>query len=72
MADQRPSARRTSARLRDKEDAPVVNGVGHTSEKGKASQTSAPTTKHGKSAANGLGNGNLGGRSKRKLGAYDL
>ena len=70
MGDQRPSARRTSARLREKEDAPIANGVSHASEKGKVSQTGAPTVKHGKSAVNGSSNGSLGGRAKRKLGTY--
>ena len=69
MGDQRPSGRRTSARLRDKEDAPVVNGVGHALERAQISQNSL-TAKNGNSAANGLGNGIAGGRSKRKLGMY--
>lgn len=69
MAEQRQGNRRTSARLREKEDAPVVNGVGvgHAPEKGKSNGTASSK---GKPGANSTGSGASGTRSKRKLGRF--
>ena len=70
MSDSRRPARRTSARLADKEDAPVVNGFVHAGEKGKGGQTNGAAIRHNKSGVNGTKGLALGGRGKRKLGVY--
>ena len=61
MAEQRHPGRRTSARLREKDDAPTVNGTLNGQEKAKA------TSKQTKSGPNGVAaEGRT--RPKRKLG----
>ena len=63
MAEQRQSGRRTSARLREKEDAPPSNGVTHGQEKPKTSAKLVKTSAHGQAAEGRT-------RAKRKLGIY--
>ena len=63
MAETRRTTRRTSARLADKEDMPVMNGVSHATEKTK---TNGIGLRSGKAGVNGA----TGGRGKRKHGRY--
>ncbi|KAL8872778.1 MAG: hypothetical protein Q9174_001654, partial [Haloplaca sp. 1 TL-2023] len=67
MSEPRRSSRRLSARLGDKEDAPLVNGVTHGNEKGKPGQGSSGNAKQVKSGANGAASGGVGAKGKRKL-----
>ena len=69
MVEPRRTARRTSARLADKDDVPVTNGVVHAVEKGKGGQSNGTSGKHGKTNLNGAATGGAGGRGKRKHGA---
>ena len=64
MADQRQSTRRTSARLREKEDVPQVDGLGHSMEKANGAAGASTSSRQGKTTANGPG------KPKRKLGKY--
>lgn len=66
MAEPRRSTRRLSARLGDKEDAPMLNGTTHGIEKGRSGQASASITKQTRAAANGAAN--AGAKGKRKFG----
>ena len=68
MGEPRRATRRTSARLVDKEDVPVMNGIVHAAEKGKSSQNSVTSGKHGKASVNGAATGGARGRGKRKHG----
>lgn len=68
MVEPRRTARRTSARLADKDDVPVTNGVLHAAEKGKGGQSNGTSGKHGKANVNGAATGSAGGRGKRKHG----
>ena len=70
MGDLRRSSRRTSARVADKEDAPLVNGNGYGGEKAKSSQANGADMRQGKSEANSAGQGSIGAKGKRKHGAY--
>jgi len=70
MGDLRRSSRRTSARLADKEDAPLVNGGGYVGEKAKSSQANGVGTRQGKAEANGAGQAFTGAKGKRKHGGY--
>ena len=70
MGDSRRSTRRTSARLADKEDAPLVNGNGFVAEKAKGNQTNGVDARNGKAEANGTAQSSGGGRGKRKHGVY--
>lgn len=63
MAETRRTTRRTSARLADKDDMPLTNGVTHTTEKTK---TNGIGLRSGKAGVNGA----TGGRGKRKHGRY--
>ncbi|KAI4251242.1 MAG: hypothetical protein LQ352_004978, partial [Teloschistes flavicans] len=65
MAEPRRSTRRLSARLGDKEDAPMLNGTTHGIEKGRSGQASASITKQTRAAANGAAN--AGAKGKRKF-----
>lgn len=53
MSESRGNERRTSARLGDKEDLPVANGIGHTQEPEKNIQGKAATGKTAKVTLNG-------------------
>ncbi|KAI4110315.1 MAG: hypothetical protein LQ339_001482 [Xanthoria mediterranea] len=64
MSEPRRSSRRLSARLVDKEDAPLVNGLPHGQEKTRGGQTPANSTKQAKASVNGA---SLGAKGKRKL-----
>ena len=68
MGEPRRTTRRTSARLADKEDVPVMNGVVHAAEKGKSGQNNGTSGKHGKASVNSAATGGAGGRGKRKHG----
>ena len=70
MGDMRRSSRRTSARLADKEDAPLVNGNGLVGEKARPSQANGAGTRHGKGEASGVVQGSTGAKGKRKHGGY--
>ena len=61
MAEQRHNGRRTSARLREKEDVPATNGVAHVHDKVKST---AKQTKAGSNTQ--IAEGRT--RAKRKLG----
>ena len=69
MSDSRKAGRRTSDRLREKEDAQLPNGVGH-GDRLKSSQGSGTTSAKKQSRANGneTGTGTAKGRGKRKIG----
>ncbi|KAL8971061.1 MAG: hypothetical protein Q9183_001237, partial [Haloplaca sp. 2 TL-2023] len=67
MSEPRRSSRRLSARLGDKEDAPMVNGVTHGNDKSKTGQSSGSNAKQAKSGANGATSGGAGAKGKRKL-----
>ncbi|KAI4238002.1 MAG: hypothetical protein L6R40_005813 [Gallowayella cf. fulva] len=64
MSEPRRSSRRLSARLGDKEDAPLVNGVAHGKEKAKGGQSSGSGTRQAISGVNGT---TSGAKGKRKL-----
>ena len=70
MGDSRLSTRRTSARLADKEDAPLTNGNGYAAEKVKVNQTSSVGARNGKVEASGAAQNSGVGRAKRKHGVY--
>lgn len=72
MGDLRRSSRRISARLAEKEDAPVVNGNGYTGEKAKSSHSNGAGSKQRKADANGAGQGSTGAKGKRKHGVYNF
>lgn len=67
MSEPRRSSRRLSARLGDKEDAPLVNGVAHGQEKTKGGQTPGNSMRQAKPSVNGA---SLGAKGKRKLGTW--
>ncbi|KAL8846789.1 MAG: hypothetical protein Q9221_008139 [Calogaya cf. arnoldii] len=67
MSEPRRSSRRLSARLGDKEDAPLVNGVAHGQEKTRGGQTPGNSTRQPKASVNGA---SLGAKGKRKLGTW--
>ena len=67
MSEISRTSRRTSARLAEKEDAPVANGVVHAAEKGRSGQGSG---KHNRVGVNGTGSGAVAGKAKRKHGVY--
>ena len=66
MSDTRKAGRRTSDRLREKEDTQLPNGVGHGTERSKSSQSAGTNAKQSK--ANGNDSGAVKGRGKRKIG----
>jgi len=68
MSDSRKAGRRTSDRLREKEDAPLPNGFGHGSERLKSSQSTGAATKQTKVNGNDTGASTAKGRGKRKIG----
>ncbi|KAL8810148.1 MAG: hypothetical protein Q9200_002818 [Gallowayella weberi] len=68
MTEPRRSSRRLSARLGDKEDAPLVNGLAHGNENGKAGQSSENSAKQTKPGITGA---TTGAKGKRKLADYD-
>ena len=70
MSDSRRSTRRTSARLADKEDTTLANGVHHVVEKVKVGRPSGASVKQGKSEVNDNGAGRPVVRGKRKPGGY--
>lgn len=70
MSEPRRSSRRLSARLGDKEDAPVVNGVAHGNEKGKGGQSLGNNAKQAKAGVNGASLSGAGAKAKRKLGMW--
>ena len=72
MSESRRSTRRTSARLADKEDIPITNGIGHTTDNRKGGQTNGASVKQGKTNVNGPGTAVGGARSKRKYGECTL
>ena len=53
MSEARGGGRRSSARLADKEDAPLTNGVGHDYEPVKGLQNNGMVGKQGKAKING-------------------
>ncbi|KAL9599586.1 MAG: hypothetical protein Q9219_003742 [cf. Caloplaca sp. 3 TL-2023] len=67
MNEPRRSSRRLSARLGDKEDVPMVNGVAHSDEKGKTGQNLGKNAKQAKAVVNGAASGAAGTKTKRKL-----
>ena len=70
MSDPQKSTRRTSARLADKEDVPLNNGISQALEKGRAGHLNGATVKQGKVAVNGIEATAGTGRGKRKKSAY--
>lgn len=66
MNDARKSGRRTSDRLREKEDLPLPNGVGHGATKG--AEKAAATEKSTKATGNETAATGRKTREKRKLG----
>ncbi|MCJ1286427.1 hypothetical protein MMC26_005772 [Xylographa opegraphella] len=66
MSDSRRSTRRTSARLADKEDTTVTNGLQHVVEKAKAGRPSGTSAKQAKLEVNGKETGPSSVRGKRK------
>ena len=68
MSEPRRSSRRLSARLGDKEDVPLINGVAHTNEKSKKGQNSGSNTTQAKAGVNGASSSVGGAKGKRKLG----
>jgi len=68
MSDTRKAGRRTSDRLKEKEDAPLSNGFGHGGERLKSSQSTGTATKQTKVNGNDTGASTAKGRGKRKLG----
>ena len=72
MSDSRNSGRRTSDRLREREDAQLPNGVGHGGERLKSSQSSGTGAKQAKVNGNESGTGTGKGRGKRKIGRSHL
>lgn len=64
MTDQRQSTRRTSARLREKEDAPQVDMMGYSIDKGNGAHATTTSAVQGKATVNGTG------KPKRRLGKY--
>ncbi|MCJ1419288.1 hypothetical protein MMC32_005642 [Xylographa parallela] len=66
MSDSRRSTRRTSARLADKEDTTLTNGLQHVVEKAKAGRPSGTSAKQAKPDVNGKGIGPSAVRGKRK------
>ncbi|KAL8672368.1 MAG: hypothetical protein Q9168_003164 [Polycauliona sp. 1 TL-2023] len=64
MSEPRRSSRRLSARLGDKEDAPLVNGVAHGQEKARAAQTPGNSARQSKTGVNGA---TSRAKGKRKL-----
>ncbi|KAL8710899.1 MAG: hypothetical protein Q9225_007208 [Loekoesia sp. 1 TL-2023] len=67
MSEPRRSSRRLSARLGDKEDVPMVNGVAHTNEKSRSGQSSGSNAKQAKAGVNGATSSAAGTKAKRKL-----
>lgn len=67
MMSERRTSRRTSARLADKEDASVANGIGHGTDRAKGNQSNGASGRQGKAGTNVEGL-----RGKRKLGALVL
>lgn len=68
----RNGTRRTSARLADKDDAPIGIGSDYVSENKKSGQTNGAARRAtGRAAASGVEIGNGNGRGKRKHGASD-
>ena len=70
MSDSRRSSRRTSARLADKEDTTLTNGLQHVVEKAKAGRSNGTSAKQARAEVNGKGIGPSGVRGKRKPGVY--
>ncbi|MCJ1461647.1 hypothetical protein MMC07_000244 [Pseudocyphellaria aurata] len=70
MSELRRSSRRISANVAPKEDAPIANGVGHDTGRGKDSQTNGSGGKSSKVPVNGGSSKKVGGRGKRKM-EYD-
>lgn len=68
MTELRRSSRRTSANAAHKEDTPIVNGVGHDTDRGKGGQKNGLGGKPGKAVVNGASSKPVGGRGKRKIG----
>ncbi|KAL8696468.1 MAG: hypothetical protein Q9224_002780 [Gallowayella concinna] len=68
MNEPRRSSRRLSARLGDKEVAPLVNGLTHGNENGKSGQYSGNSAKQTKAGITGA---TSGAKAKRKLADYD-
>lgn len=68
MSELRRSSRRTSANVAPKEDAPIANGVGHDTDRGKDNQKNGSGGKSGKALVNGGSSKTVGGRGKRKMG----
>ncbi|KAL8734625.1 MAG: hypothetical protein Q9181_003125 [Wetmoreana brouardii] len=67
MSEPRRSSRRLSAKVGEKEDAPLVNGVVHGNEKGKSGQSSGGHAKQLKAGVNGATSTGAGAKAKRKL-----
>ena len=68
MSEPRRSSRRLSARLGDKEDAPLANGTTNGNEKAKGGQVSTSGGKQGKTGANGMVSSSAATKMKRKQG----
>ncbi|KAL8995966.1 MAG: hypothetical protein Q9169_004413 [Polycauliona sp. 2 TL-2023] len=68
MTEPRRSSRRLSARLGDKEDAPLVNGLAHGQEKTKSGQTPGTSARQSKTTVNGA---TTKAKGKRKLADYE-
>ena len=70
MSDPQRSTRRTSARLADKEDVPLNNGISQALEKGRVGHVNGTTVKSSKVVVNGTEATSGIGRGKRKKSAY--
>ena len=70
MSELRRSSRRTSANVSHKEDAPIANGVGRDTDRGKDGQKNGVGGKTGKPVGIG-GSSKAVGRGKRKIGESD-
>ncbi|MCJ1391905.1 hypothetical protein MMC18_004772 [Xylographa bjoerkii] len=66
MSESRRSTRRTSARLADKEDTTLANGLQHVVEKAKVGRANGASAKQVNLEVNGNGTGPSGVRGKRK------
>lgn len=71
MSELRRSSRRISANVSHKEDAPIANGVGRDTDRGKDGQKNGVGGKTGKPVGIGGSSKAVGGRGKRKIGEWD-
>ena len=68
MSEPRRSSRRLSAKLANKEDVPVANGIPNGNGRVKAGKGDIGTGKNGNVVVNGASSGGVGLKGKRKAG----